>query len=172
MCKPKNDPQRPAREGSRGIRRDRMADEGLWISPEGRRFPVVEHIQFLQQHPSVFDLTPDDVDLRGLLPDDAVARLQRLAMAMIGQGWLRYRMLDLTHHLELAELAPCGSAVIDILNANASWPAGETIEITLYRPSLRTVVGSVADFLRDPPTLVQACDPSDAHRHWAFALRR
>jgi len=35
--------------------------EGLWISPEGERIPVVEHLLALQHDPHLFGLTLRDV---------------------------------------------------------------------------------------------------------------
>lgn len=76
-----------------------LPPEGLWISPDGKRWvPVVEHLATLAEYPQHFDLSPRDV--KGALIDD----LRALANEIISDGWTRFRVLDGVMHFEVSDL--------------------------------------------------------------------
>lgn len=72
-----------------------LPPEGLWISPEGERHDINEHLMAIRERPEDFGLSLRDVagqDIDGL---------RRVAEDLIGQGWTRYRYLDGRYHFEV-----------------------------------------------------------------------
>jgi hypothetical protein len=59
--------------------------EGLWISPEGEKFPVTEHLVAIQRHPHLFGLSAWDVN------GQSIEGLRLVALRLLADGWVRYR---------------------------------------------------------------------------------
>jgi len=141
--------------------------EGLWISPTGDQFSVVEHIQFIQEHPEIFDLDKEEVDVSGLDTEATVFKMGVIALNLIRRDWVRYRLLDLTHNFEVSSIESAKDRIIKIL-ATVSWPAGELVEITAMSPPMM-FKASVEQFLKTAST--KRSYPSAAHKRWAFSYR-
>lgn len=75
-----------------------LPPEGLWISPEGKAIPVIEHLLAIQHYPHVFGFTKRDVSGR------RIDHLRDLAEKMIRDGWTRFRFLNNTWAFEVGDI--------------------------------------------------------------------
>ncbi len=149
--------------------RKRSQQEGLWISPTGERIPVIEHLQEIQKNPETFNLDQQDVDITGLTPEMAVAKLGNIALGLIRNGWIRYRMFDIVHHFEVGNLnnSRTKKMVLEILSENVSWPDGERVEINNASTNY-SMQETVKQFMLTAST---AKYPSDAHKNWSLSYK-
>jgi hypothetical protein len=114
-----------------------LPPEGLWISPEGKMIPVVEHMPTIQQYPELFGLRKSDV--RGL----TLQQLRELGEELILDGWIRFRYLSGKYHFEVARAKPKIRMIEDVLvEANAQ--TDEEVRISQAAPR-KEFVGSVGD---------------------------
>lgn len=75
-------------------RAEPLPPEGLWIAPNGRWIPVVEHLMALIEYPFAFGLTRAEVG------DVIGPQLQEAALRIIGKGWIRYRHMTGRYYFE------------------------------------------------------------------------
>ena len=127
------------RRGSKGLegRMKSLPPEGLWISPEGKMIPVVEHLPTIQQYPEMFGFRKSEV--RGLSIQD----LRELAEELILDGWVRFRYLSGKYHFEVARAKPVIRLIEDVL-VEAQAQNDEEVRISQASPK-KEFVGTVED---------------------------
>lgn len=69
--------------------------EGLWVSPEGERISVIEHLITIQQSPEFFGLTKRKVH------GASISDLRNVAEELIRAGWLRFRFFPSAYAFEV-----------------------------------------------------------------------
>jgi hypothetical protein len=114
-----------------------LPPEGLWISPDGKMIPVVEHMPTIQQYPELFGLTKADV--RGLKLQD----LRELGEELILDGWVRFRYLSGKYHFEVSRAKPKIRLIEDVL-VEAQAQGDEEVRISQASPK-KEYVGTVSD---------------------------
>lgn len=114
-----------------------LPPEGLWISPEGRMIPVVEHMPTIQQYPQLFGLSKSDV--HGL----TLRQLRGLGEELILDGWIRFRYLSGVYHFEVGRAKSKIRLIEDVL-VEASAVTDEEVRISQAAPR-REFVGTVGD---------------------------
>src|SRR3990167_9261482 len=98
-----------AKKKKRGYSPPPLPLEGVWISPEGDRIRVTEHLMALMEYPEKFNLTSHDIG-GGSIPE-----LRGAALKLLRNGWIRYRYLDGEHMFELAKARARMGVVEDLL---------------------------------------------------------
>lgn len=120
----------------------KLPPEGLWIEPRKKRgrypwVPVVEHLITIQHHPTKFGLEPADV--MGASIED----LRRIAVALIGAGWVRYRHFGDSQNFELRSARDQIDVVEDVLSRIGAY-GEERVFISQLTPK-KEFVGTVND---------------------------
>jgi hypothetical protein len=114
-----------------------LPPEGLWISPDDRWIPVIEHMPTIQQHPELFGLRKADV--KGASLQD----LRAIGEELILDGWVRFRYLSGKYHFEVARAKAKIRLIEDVLT-DAQAQLDEEVRISQAAPR-REYVGTVAD---------------------------
>ena len=122
---------------SKRKRKDDLPPEGLWISPEGRWIPVVEHLLALQHHPDEFGLSEDFVKRM------SIVNLRNLAVDMITNGWIRFRYLSGVYAFEVDNAKRRIEVIEDVLQAANALP-NEAVAISQISP-MREFQAAVQD---------------------------
>ena len=86
-----------------------LPPEGLWISPAGKRIPVVEHLITIAHYPEKFGGTQKDV--KGA----SISDLREIAESLIRRGWVRYRHFGDSYNFELNNAKEQIKTVDDVL---------------------------------------------------------
>lgn len=136
-----------------------LPPEGLWISPTGRRIPVVEHLLAIQQYPELFDV---DVSRHA-----DVRELRDVAETMIRRGWVRFRYLSGTYAFEVDKARDRMGLIADVL-ASARALSFETVLISQVTP-VRDFEGTVDDVYNHTILGSQA---NPAKNGWRFTRSR
>jgi hypothetical protein len=103
-----------------------LPPEGLWISPDGERFEVYEHLIALRERPDIFGL-PESLGRAD------VKTLRDIAVALIEDGWIRYRYLAGVHAFEVNSAKKRMGDIEDVL-VLAKAGADETTTISQLTP--------------------------------------
>lgn len=117
--------------------RKALPPEGLWISPDGDRIPVIEHLITIQHEPVLFGFKAGE--LRGFSVED----LRELAEALIKSGWVRFRHFGTSYNFEV-DNARRRIGVIESVLADLDVFEGERVYISQVSPR-KDLVGTVAD---------------------------
>lgn len=136
---------------------DSSMQEGYWISPEGKQYPVSEHLAEIRNNPERFGLSD--------IQSDDIGYLRSVAEDLIRKGWIRYRMFGLEHHLEVFDLLGSKRRLLAVLK-NCDYPEYEDVIITDHK-SGQSFQGKVQDF-QEGRTLRKAADSEiKEHIKWA-----
>lgn len=120
--------------------RKKLPPEGLWISPEGDKIPVVEHLITIQHHPEIFGLSERDVR------HSTIEGLRAIAEALIRDGWVRFRHFGDSYNFEVSSGRRKRDVIEDVLALS-----GATSEDRVFisqaepRKEFRGTVGDVFD---------------------------
>lgn len=114
-----------------------LPPEGLWISPKGKRIPVVEHLITIAHHPEKFGGTKKDV------AGKSIAQLREIADGLIRGGWIRYRHFGDSYNFELLN-ARDQMRVVEGVLADVDAYGPERVFISQAEPR-RELRGTVAD---------------------------
>lgn len=87
-----------------------LPPEGLWISPEGDRIPVVEHMIALQQFPHLFGL------LERHVKGKPIEHLATIAADLVRKGWTRFRNFGYVYAFEVDRISMRWGLVESILS--------------------------------------------------------
>lgn len=115
-----------------------LPPEGLWVSPNGKRTSVIEHLIEIQHHPETFDLTAREV--KGASIQD----LHAIAVKLILGGWTRFRFLSGVWNFEVDSVKVRRQLIEDILVTHQAFHL-ERVVISQATPK-RDYQGSVAQF--------------------------
>lgn len=118
-------------------RKKALPPEGLWISPSGKRIPVIEHLITIQHHPMKFGL--DFGDVEGL----DIVQLREVADGLIRNGWIRFRHFGDSYNFEVESARGKIETVEEVL-VNLEAYEGERVYISQASPR-KDFVGTVAD---------------------------
>lgn len=116
----------------------KLLPEGLWISPDGKRISVIEHLIEIQHHPRTFGLTERDV--KGA----SIADLHAMAVKLILSGWTRFRFLSGVWNFEVDSVKSRRQLIEDILTTHQAFHL-ERVVISQATPK-RDYQGNVAQF--------------------------
>lgn len=130
-----------------------LPPEGLWVSPNGKRTSVIEHLIEIQHHPETFDLTAREV--KGASIQD----LHAIAVKLILGGWTRFRFLSGVWNFEVDSVRVRRQLIEDILVAHQAFHL-ERVVISQATPK-KDYQGSVAQFY-----------DQSMFRHYALGGRR
>lgn len=114
-----------------------LPPEGLWISPNGKQFEVVEHLMTLRERPDLFGI--DSSYRHADVPD-----LRDIAVEMIDSGWTRFRYLNGTYHFEV-DSAKRKLAMIEDVLASCGAHDFEEVVISQTQGAETDLTGAVAD---------------------------
>jgi hypothetical protein len=115
----------------------KLPPEGLWISPEGKRIHVVEHLITLAHYPEKFGLSDADVRNR------TIGELRDIADVLIRSGWIRYRHFGDSYNFEVVNAKDEVERIEDILTLVRAY-GPEKIFIAQAEPR-KEFVGTVED---------------------------
>src|SRR3990170_1849178 len=115
-----------------------LPPEGLWVSPDGRKISVIEHLIEIQHHPETFGLSRRDV--KGASIQD----LHGMAVKLILDGWTRFRFLSGVWNFEVDSVKRRRQLIEDILVTHQAFHL-ERVVISQATPK-RDYQGSVAQF--------------------------
>lgn len=116
-----------------------LPPEGLWVSPDGEAFPVIEHLIAIQHEPERFGMVPADVKGK------SIADLRSLAVEMIKvDGWMRFRFLSGTWNFEVDSAKARIHLIEEILVAHRAYPQ-ELVVVAQVKPK-KEFQGTVAQF--------------------------
>jgi hypothetical protein len=115
-----------------------LPPEGLWVSPDGTRISVIEHLIEIQHHPQTFGLTAREV--KGA----SISDLHGMAVKLILDGWTRFRFLSGVWNFEVDSVKRRRQLIEDILVTHQAFHL-ERVVISQATPK-RDYQGSVAQF--------------------------
>lgn len=101
--------------------------EGVWASPSGEIYPVVEHLLAISEKPELFDLPQS---LRGVRD---VSVLRDAAESLIENGWTRYRYLSGVYAFEVDTFVRRRSIIEQILQGVGAFES-EQVTISQMKP--------------------------------------
>jgi len=136
----------------------RLAPEGLWVSPDGERVVVVEHLIALLERPDLFGLSHREVSGAN------VEALRQIAECLIAKGWTRFRYLAGVYAFEVDSAAARIAFIEQILHEARAY-ASETVTISQVAPR-REWEATVAD-VYDRKVLRFQQNP--ARNRWRFS---
>lgn len=114
-----------------------LPPEGLWISPNGKQFEVVEHLMALRERPDLFDLSGD-------YRHADTEELRDMAVELIKSGWTRFRYLDGTYFFEVDNAKKRMALMEDVLSGCGAHEFEDVIISQLQAPAT-DYQGTVAD---------------------------
>jgi hypothetical protein len=115
----------------------RLPPEGLWISPEGKRIPVVEHLITIAQFPEKFGGT------HAAVQGASVEQLREIADGLIRDGWVRYRHFGDSYNFEVVNAKKKIETIEDVLTLVGAY-GPERVFIAQAEPR-KELVGTVDD---------------------------
>lgn len=114
--------------------------EGLWVSPEGDRISVIEHLITIQQKPEFFGLTKRKV------AGADISTLRSIAEELIRAGWLRYRFFPSAYAFEVDSAKRRIDTIEKILSESDAYEKEEVvISQAIPKKEFRGMVKDVYD---------------------------
>jgi hypothetical protein len=86
-----------------------LPPEGLWISPEGKKIRVVEHLITIAHYPEKFGITDRQVEGK------SISQLREIADDLIRDGWVRYRHFGDSYNFEVVNAKRKIETIEDVL---------------------------------------------------------
>jgi len=114
-----------------------LPPEGLWISPKGRKIPVVEHMLAVHNYPEEFGLSRRDV------AGASIPALTTICQNLIRRGWVRFRYTDGTYSFEVDDVERREAIIESVMGGEGV--AFERVILCQATPR-REHRGSVEDF--------------------------
>jgi len=114
-----------------------LPPEGMWISPEGDAFQVIEHLLAIKENPEIFGLPVREVR------NADVKALRTLAVGLIRSGWTRFRSMGGVWAFEVDRAKAKIGLIEEILVKHQAYPQ-ERVVISQATPK-KDYQGSVSD---------------------------
>lgn len=114
-----------------------LPPEGLWISPEGKRIRVVEHLITIAHYPEKFGGTKRQVEGK------SISELRAIADGLIREGWVRYRHFGDSYNFEVVNAKRKIETIEDVLTLVGAY-GPERVFIAQAEPR-KEFVGTVED---------------------------
>lgn len=114
-----------------------LPPEGLWISPQGKRIRVIEHLITIAQFPEKFGGTQKDVQGK------SIEQLRAIADGLIREGWVRYRHFGDSYNFEVSNAKKKIETIEDVLTLVGAY-GPERVFIAQAEPR-KELVGTVED---------------------------